>query len=98
MKHAFHWKRAVLVVAALTLAGEARALGGQSGVGGNGTGGPQVVHQGTSAAEAPKTSPTGLHGVPTWYSVDGISRAQPARDATPVVDRSQPVPHWYAIS
>lgn len=107
MKHAFHWKRAALLAAALAVAGQARAMsgvggpGGQSGPSGNGTGGPQIVHQdggSGGSAEAPSVSPRGSDGVPTWYSVNGITRTQQTQGPTPVVERSRPVPRWYAVS
>jgi hypothetical protein len=97
MKHAFHWKRAAFLAAALAFAGQARALGGQSGASGNGTGGPQVVHHDGAAAEASAASPTRSAGIPAWYAVGGAPRAQPTQGPL-VVEPSQAVPGWYAVS
>ncbi len=103
MKNAFHWKRVAFLAAALAVAGQAHASGGQSGVGGNGTGGPQNVRPDTGSTEPPSVSPSGTDGVPLWYSVNGVTRSQPPSGAWAGAPSVMPrgtdgVPTWYSVN
>ncbi len=97
MKATLHWERAALLVVALAVAGQAHASGGQSGPGGNGTGGPQVDPRTTGSTETPAAAPRGTDGMPVWYSVNGIVGAQPPPQRTQLTQRSLTVPRWYAV-
>ncbi len=100
MKHGLRLASAALLAAALSIAGQARAMDAPSVNHGN-DGVPawySVVGTGNARQRpAREAAAVGEPTVPSWYSVTGNPRPAPTRDPTAVVMQRRPVPSWYAI-